>query len=490
MRRGLSERGFPNAVIALASRSMCMKVPGPASFPVIGSTWYLLRHGGPSRMVQVLQRLYADHGSIVRLSAPAQEAVIIFDPEVYMDVHRAGGSCPWGATDALWPLHEYFRLRVAPLPSGQPMAFGSGDWMRVRRGMQKSFFAPRYAAEYSALNAVARDAARKLGGGGGSAGGGLQHFLQRLSFEMICSALLGRRMGALEGDEPLLAATVRSMECASSMLMSPLQHWHARLNTPTWRGWVASLDFMLLRSHEHVSACISHPTPSYVDALLRRGELTAAEISANVPGLMMAGFETVAATLHWTLLHLALQPAAQERLHAELSSVLGRDADPCRESVQRMPYLRAVLREVQRLTPTAFSFLRRLPDPLEVQLPSGGAARLPSGAWLAFSPVGLATDPAHVAAPTEFRPERWVDAAAVHRERAWPLFDHPLMRDGFSHGPRMCLGARIAQLELWLAVSQIVRAHRLRVDGPRHYAVANHASTYPNPAPRIVFEPR
>jgi len=367
--------------------------------------------------------------------------------------------------------------------------------------------------------------------------------LQRLSFEMICSALLGRRMGALEGDEPLLAATVRSMECASSMLMSPLQHWHARLNTPTWRGWVASLDFMLLRSHEHVSACISHPTPSYVDALLRRGELTAAEISANVPGLMMAGFETVAATLHWTLLHLALQPAAQERLHAELSSVLGRDADPCRESVQRMPYLRAVLREVrdtlrrqlrtfwtpqrqraapcrrrrrprrqgnhflpaicpldvtprtrlpqvQRLTPTAFSFLRRLPDPLEVQLPSGGAARLPSGAWLAFSPVGLATDPAHVAAPTEFRPERWVDAAAVHRERAWPLFDHPLMRDGFSHGPRMCLGARIAQLELWLAVSQIVRAHRLRVDGPRHYAVANHASTYPNPAPRIVFEPR
>jgi len=126
-----------------------MKVPGPASFPVIGSTWYLLRHGGPSRMVQVLQRLYADHGSIVRLSAPAQEAVIIFDPEVYMDVHRAGGSCPWGATDALWPLHEYFRLRVAPLPSGQPMAFGSGDWMRVRRGMQKSFFAPRDAAEYT-----------------------------------------------------------------------------------------------------------------------------------------------------------------------------------------------------------------------------------------------------------------------------------------------------------------------------------------------------
>ena len=157
-----------------------------------------------------------------------------------------------------------------------------------------------------------------------------------------------------------------------------------------------------------------------------------------------------------------------------------------------MPYLRAVLREVQRLTPTAFSFVRRLPDPLEVRLP-GGAAELPGGAWLAFSPVGIATDPAHVQGPSEFRPGRWIDESATsHRDRAaWPLFDHPLiMRDGFGHGPRMCDGARVAQLELWCAVSHIVGAYRLSVDGARGFRVANHASTYPDPAPKLVFEPR
>ena len=73
---------------------------------------------------------------------------------------------------------------------------------------------------------------------------------------------------------------------------------------------------------------------------------------------------------------------------------------------------------------------------------------MPAGGWLAFSPVGIATDPAHVQGPWEFRPERWIDESATcHRDRAaWPLFDHPLMRDGFGHGPRMCLGARVAQL--------------------------------------------
>ena len=56
-------------------------------------------------MVQVLQQLYADHGRIVRLSALGRDAIVTFDPDVFMEVHRAGGSCPWGATDALWPLH-------------------------------------------------------------------------------------------------------------------------------------------------------------------------------------------------------------------------------------------------------------------------------------------------------------------------------------------------------------------------------------------------
>ena len=69
-------------------------------------------------------------------------------------------------------------------------------------------------------------------------------------------------------------------------------------------------------------------------------------------------------------------------------------------------------------------------------------------------------------------------------------FDHPLMRDGFGHGPRMCLGARVAQLELQLVVAHVIRAHRLSVDGARGFHVANHASTYPDPAPKLKFEPR
>lgn len=247
-------------------------------------------------MVDVLSALYREAGPVARLRTPALalgdsgagagEAVVIFDPEVYMQVHRASGSCPWGATDALWPLHRYFSEREksgAELHAGQAMSFGTGDWHRVRRAMQPAFMSPAAAAQYmDGLDSVARDASRLLGEHhGGAPVVDLQAWLQRLSFEMITRALFGRRLGALESDEPLLGATVRSMECASGMLMSPLQMGHAVLSTPLWREWTLNLDVMLARAHEHVDASMAMmdtgeknvDTGGYVGTLLRGGRV-------------------------------------------------------------------------------------------------------------------------------------------------------------------------------------------------------------------------
>ena len=464
-----------------------MRLPGPGSS--LASALYLLLNGGPRRMVPVLHNLYKEFGSVVEVRAPHQQAVVIFDPEIYMQVHRAAGSCPWGATDALWMLHAYFESE-----SATAMAYGTPNWMNVRRAMHKHLLVPTEAAKFlPGLASVAGDASELLRQTESRLDS--HSFLQRLSFEMICTALFGRRMGALQNDEPLLEATVSSMQCASGMLMSPLQRWNRTLNTRLWREWVSNLDYMLERTQKYVLQSLNGPPPDfpcYVSELQREGELPIDQIIANVPGLMLAGFETVASSVHWVFLHLARNPTVQQKLHVELDTVLRGD-DFSKRHLQDVSYLRAVLRETHRLTPTAFSFLRKLDADLEVFDATGATYKLPAHAWLAFSPVGLSRDPSMVESPMEFRPARFLTTKRGTRVdvlKDSQLFEHPLMRDGFGFGPRMCLGARVAQLELLVVVSRILQDHRISCPGDFDYDIANHASTYPMPSPPLVFTPR
>jgi hypothetical protein len=107
------------------------------------------------------------------------------------------------------------------------------------------------------------------------------------------------------------------------------------------------------------------------------------------------------------------------------------------------------------------------------------------------------------------------------RARSWALFDHPLMRDGFGFGPRMCLGGRLAEMEIYTAVCEILLHNRIVHSddrdvsdssssssssnsscssntfsshtvpiGRRRYEIVNHAATYPDPAPELLFVAR
>ncbi|EFC44139.1 predicted protein [Naegleria gruberi] len=434
-------------------------------------------------MVHVFRSLYQDFGPIVELSALGKKSVVIFDPDMYLQVHRACGSCPFGATDTLWMLHAYFENRKK-LDSGfMKMDYGSGEeWIRVRKPMQKGLFVPESSTYYSEhLNEVCQDASRLIVMEM-QKGKSLHEFLQRLSFEMVSYSLLGKRMGALTNDEPLLRATIRSIECASAMMMSPIQEYNMTLNTRLWKDWVKSVDYMLERTAEIIENAIqSKSKKSYIDILRENNELTMSQIVSNIPGLMMAGFETVASTLSWTLIHLAQNEHCQAILYEEIQRVLG-DRPFQKDDISHMPYLKSTIREVHRLTPTAFAILRRMDEPVVID-----NYEIPAKAWLCFSPVGISMDPKFVESPEEFNPGRYLNRVA----REWPLFDHPLMRDGFGYGPRKCLGFRLAEMEIWTVIVTLIRDYQISLaPGTKKFDIVNHAATYPSPTPQLIFKKR
>ncbi|KAJ1618317.1 cytochrome P450 [Pavlovales sp. CCMP2436] len=183
---------------------------------------------------------------------------------------------------------------------------------------------------------------------------------------------------------------------------------------------------------------------------------------------LLGGVDTTANTLSWLLVHLADNPREQELLFEELTEVLG-DGGFDNEALPRLPRLKAVIRESHRLTPTISANVRTLSEPIElIDTRRGGlAVTIPANTRMAFSSIGWSGDSAYAEAPEQFQPARWMVPKAERKGSALEALDHNLLAHPFSFGPRMCLGARVAQAELHAMIARLVGSARICRGGGR-----------------------
>lgn len=102
----------------------------------------------------------------------------------------------------------------------------------------------------------------------------------------------------------------------------------------------------------------SYKTPQVlIDQLFRlffSGKFNAQIVKEQIETVLIAGNETSALTLSYTILLLAMYPEIQDKLYEELHSVYDtQDEYTTYEKVQQMPYLDMVLKEGMRMFPVA-----------------------------------------------------------------------------------------------------------------------------------------
>jgi cytochrome P450 len=197
------------------------------------------------------------------------------------------------------------------------------------------------------------------------------------------------------------------------------------------------------------------------------------ELRDEMVTLLLAGHETTATTLAWTLHYMLAHPAVHARVRDEVAAhVAAGDRIP---GSGDLPFLDAVIKETQRLMPIIPMVGRRLHAPTTI----GGRA-LPAGV---------------VAAPSMYlthrRPELWDEPAAFRPERFLGKRPTPYEFFPFGGGNRACLGAAFATFEMKVVLARMLARAELRpIPGYQARIVRRGVAFAPSEGMPVVVERR
>lgn len=291
--------------------------------------------------------------------------------------------------------------------------------------------------------------------------------LTRYTVDVTTALAFGEDPNTLERDGDVIQRHLAQVfPTIMRRVNAPFPWWrHVRL--PVDRRFDASMAAV----HEHVRGLIARARArlriepaaaprNVLEAMLLQaaspdGRISDADVQANVITLLLAGEDTTAHTLAWTLHHLALHPHWQDRLHDRACEVLGEaDVCPTLDDLAGLDEFEACATEATRLKPIVPLFYLETRN--EVVL---DGVRLPPGTPLICILRPPMLDERHFGRAGEYRPERWLAAKGcpahgglAHDSRAWAQF---------GAGPRVCPGRHLAGSEIRLVLSMLMRRFRV-----------------------------
>jgi cytochrome P450 len=164
------------------------------------------------------------------------------------------------------------------------------------------------------------------------------------------------------------------------------------------------------------------------------------ELVGHTAVMFRGGYNPNGMALYWTVLLLSQHPEALKKLTDELNEAGGGKVLPL-ETLDKLPYLEAVIKEGMRLFPAGTWTARLAMCDFELD-----SHPLPKGTWILMSPYITQRIPEIFPEPYRFRPERWLSAHYSSYEFM-----------PFSAGPRYCIGASLSMLQLKIALSILMQ---------------------------------
>ncbi len=361
------------------------------------------------------ERLY--RAQMAELRAPRYRSFTVVQPEVARHV--------LAEADA-FPKSRVLARTLAPLLGRSVFVTNGPEWARGRAIIDPAFSGGRVRQMLPRM----REAGERMLQGIAPGVVEVEELTARVTADVILRAMFSRPIDdALAGEVfETFRAYQRVQPLASPIDVMRLPDWLPRRR----RGQREAA-----RLRQVMARMLAARTGDEEDMIARLGALSPEALLDNAVMFLLAGHETSASALSWALLCLALDPATQDRVVAEVGT--GEIPD-----FRQLPFTRDVWREVLRLYP---------PVPM---LPRESAAStslrdrpVRPGDPVILSPWHTGRSERVWDDPHAFDPDRW--SRAVPSEAWFP----------FSAGPRICPGAGFATAEGVLFLAMIVQKWRV-----------------------------
>ena len=418
------------------------ELPGPRGLPVLGSVYPFLRHG----ILGAFSSLADQYGPCYRLPLPlGHTAVVLAHPDGVERVLRNNRQ-------------NYYKGEVydgARLLMGNGLVTSEGEvWQRQRDLAQPAFKAAQLQHYLvTMIDCIAQMLAdwRNLPAGQPL---DIHQAMIRLTMAIVGRTLFGLDLSNLHN---------RAAQAFRDGLKGIGSRGPGLLQVPLWLPTLGNLRFR--RALKTLDEIVYEIIYRFRAGEAKNGERTLLgalmaardpktgdgfsdrELCDQVITLYLAGHETTANLLSWTLYLLANQPEVAGKLQTELDSL---PSTPKLEDLKALSYAQMVLFEVLRLYPPAWTIARNVLADDEVC-----GYHIPGGSFVLLSPFITQRLAELWPNPLCFDPQRFSLEQTKGR--------HPFAWFPFSSGPRVCIGKNFSLYEAQLVLALVMREFRVNV---------------------------
>lgn len=321
--------------------------------------------------------------------------------------------------------------------------------------------------------------------------------INHLTFDSITMVALDHNFGLLRKD-PESEKVQRLCEHVSAFLKSIYDlgikpSYYKYLPSPTYRRFANSMDILVDVTKFYVNEALKrleeNPSKegeerSVLEKLLKINRKTAIIMAMD---MMIAGVDGVSkckyfasnqkknpiklfsfkpsSAISTVLLCIATNPEKQQKLREELFTAMPNKNDqPTFETMKQLPYLRACIKEALRFYPVVFGNARSTGADIVLS-----GYQVPKGTGTLISSNMLPNEELYFPRAREYIPERWLrkqDTTLSDGERLIADNVSKFINLPFGFGPRSCVGRRLADIEMELTLTNLLRNFRIEYNYP------------------------